>query len=763
MPMSATQNGASVRRGLGCVILGLALLQGCSGMRTARDAPAIPVMGRELTGAALVTPVTRRAPQPSALASGPSGLHSDVPVLMTVPAAKVVRKQPPPAADALPAQAAPAAAPVVPGITGPADGTPPAGSLLPAGLFGKQGGDAAQPPAAQASQATQATPVATGSNPAPVAATSTVSSATASPAQAPAPAPATPAVKVARARPMQVLLYASPTTRAYFAALGIDYQKNIDTWADFLNRSDIGFVVADSVDKLATPGTDVLLLPSAVALAENEKQAVAAFRDNGGSVLATWLTGVRGELGEWRGFGFMESTLNTKVLGTTEADTDDTFLMPHGDSPVTHRVAAGLRVWVERAKEWFPLRLRGANSAAEIMDWSRNVKPGKSSSVMSFDERASTAGKSSRAVVLGYPERLWLSAERSAIDPMAQDALSWLARRPDAYAATWPWPHRSALVLAIDAPDTLSDSDLRYARLAEDLGGRASYFLLTEQAAAGAKLVKDIQARGHEIAYLGDRFLAFKDQPASMQGRRLDAMVVEMKAAGIDPGAQPGFRTPMEAYDAVTERLLRDRGFAYHIGDPGSSEARLPFIAPGSKSPRPLVSLPRTQNGPDDALAEGDPVQAMLGFLEEFDLAEQMSGLSVIRIPNQSVLNDAQWADFSSRAKAKGSRMWMATATQVADWWREHERVRVSLDADVTPALLTVVVSGDAPLHMPASVLVNLPEAGSMPRLVADSAGAVVPRVAAFDAWRAALILEGLAPGTHRWFVSFDRNAGARK
>jgi peptidoglycan/xylan/chitin deacetylase (PgdA/CDA1 family) len=364
------------------------------------------------------------------------------------------------------------------------------------------------------------------------------------------------------------------------------------------------------------------------------------------------------------------------------------------------------------------------------------------------------------------------------------DALNWLARKPDAYAAAWPWPYRSALVLAVDAPDMPTESTDRYAKLAEEMGGHATYYLMSEQAANGADYIKKLQARGHEIAYLGDRFETFAEQPASAQGRRLDAMAVELKSAGIEVASPAGFHAPMEGYDKVTERLLRERGFGHYIADPGASESRLPFISPGSNAAVPTVVLPRTQSGPEDALAAaeeavGEPaagtppavvlatmtaaaVAGLNNYVEEFDRAEKMGGLSVVRVPSQTVLTDPQWEQVSRRAKLNRAATWTATGGQVANWWRDRERVRVTLDTNVTPPLLTVELSGESPLIQPLSVLVNLPQAGGGVRLIAEATRTAAPKVASFDTWRAALVFENLAPGTHRWFLDFDR-AGATR
>ena len=117
--------------------------------------------------------------------------------------------------------------------------------------------------------------------------------------------------------------------------------------------------------------------PALIHRASNlERQAIVDFRARGGSVLATWATGVRGGSGAWLGFGFLERALDTKVVGTTASEKDDNFLMPRGELPVTHSLPAGHRIWTERVPEWLPLRLAAVNPAVHIMDWSRNFHDG---------------------------------------------------------------------------------------------------------------------------------------------------------------------------------------------------------------------------------------------------------------------------------------------------------------------------------------------------------------------------------------------------
>lgn len=566
----------------------------------------------------------------------------------------------------------------------------------------------------------------------------------------------------------EVLLYASPSTQKYLASGGVDGKFSSRLWETFLRKYKIPFRAVLSVEQLETSQTGVLLLPSNVALSAREQQAIKGFREKGGSVLATWLTGVRGENGEWLGFDFMEQTLDAKVIGNTEANEDVTYLIPHGDNPVTHHLPAGLRVWLERAKEWYPLRMLGRQAAGQVMDWGRSYDPDQSSATIVFDERRQSSGRPSRSVVLGYPERLWLSSEPKLLEAVAHNALLWLLRQPDAYLSAWPYPHASALVMMVDATDVVVELDSSFAKMVEDAGGRASFYVLTDVVPKSAAILKKIQARGHEIAFLGDKFEAFKDQSAQVQTMRLDGMRKVVDDAGITIAADAGIHAPLEAYDETTEALLREQGFRYYVTSNGATDTRLPFLAAsasnGTNASKPIVILPRTQVGPEDAMEEGDPEVALQNFLNELALSQNMAGLSLIRTPNQSLLTTEQLDEIFKHIKAQRERVWLATARQVAQWWRERERVSVRLDASAQGPRLTVKITGEGPLEQAVAVWVNLPDAVSALRLEPHSSQQKMPTIASVDRWRAAVVLAGLPPGEYQWSVHFDRpSSGAKR
>jgi hypothetical protein len=558
-----------------------------------------------------------------------------------------------------------------------------------------------------------------------------------------------------------VWLYASPTSKTYYAASSIDFKDSLRLWEVFLKKYKIPYKVVLAVDKLEASAPGVLVLPSLIALSEREKLAIIKFRSQGGSVLSSWLTGVRDEKGHWQGFSFMRDSIGAMVLGDTEDEQEENFIMPHGDGAITHSLPAGQRVWFERVKGIYPLRLSGQQPAAQIMNWSRTTLRNKPGTTIVFGEQRQPSGVLSRSVTLGYPERLWLATDPMAIEAIAHNALTWLLRQPDIYLAAWPFPYSGALSIAVDSGEVVDDVDITFAESIENTGARATYYVLSGNAKESAGALKKLQAKGHELGYMGDRFAGFQDQPAATQSKRLTLMRQEFKDAALSTGVDSGFHAPMESQDKTTLELVNQLGFAYAVAFMDVTDARIPMVVPRSGGQsiiqKPLVILPRTQSGPEDLMDEGDPEDGLKQYLAEFESSVAMGGLSLVRFRNQSLLTDAQAQAVFEQIKRHSDRLWIAPNGAVARWWLDRDRISVEVNAIDGRPKLTVIISPGPPLTQAAAVIVNVPYANDALKLVPLGRGKSEIKVRSLDPWRTAVSLDGLPPGTHRWVLQFGR------
>jgi hypothetical protein len=557
-----------------------------------------------------------------------------------------------------------------------------------------------------------------------------------------------------------VWLFSSPSTQSQLLKTGVDAGISTRVWENFLRKYKIPFNRISNTEALPRTGSGVLLLPSVVVLSDAEKLAIANFRAQGGSVLATWLNGVRNDAGDWVGFDFMQKTLGVRVAGNTEDAEDDNFMIVYGDNPITNHLPAGTRVWLDRIKDLLPLRLSAQYHAAEIMDWSRTFAPEKTTGLITFEERKVNNGMTSRAVVMGYPEQLWLSADPKLIEAIAYNALNWLFRQPQAYVAAWPFPRQAGFVMAVEAAEELAEVDLDFAKKLESVGARGTYYILGDSSAKSASVVRKIQARGHEIAYFGDKFDGFKDQSLATQGKRLDTMRKMVEDAGIKVNARASFSAPMDSYDKVTQQLLQERGFDNYIAFMDASDGRLPIFAKTEADVRKsTVILPRTQRGPEESIEEGDPDEGLQKFLDEVDLVTRMGGLVISRIPAQTILTPEQQQTVFSYLQTKKDNLWMTSSRNIAQWWRDRARIAARLEPTEKGLQLKVTVLGALSPKDPVAIWINLPYVGAVLRLESPIINNPLPATGAIDAWRTAVILEELVPGEYEWNIHFENTA----
>ncbi len=561
----------------------------------------------------------------------------------------------------------------------------------------------------------------------------------------------------------RVFLFSSPANTVFFQSGGVDSQIHTRSWEVFLRKYKIPFETISSTQELIKRPPGTLVLPSVVVMTDQEKKAIVNFQERGGSILATWLTGVRTEGGEWCGFDFMNQAFGTRVVGDMRGLDDVNFLMVYGDSPVIHYLPAGLRVWLDHPREWYPLQLASAHASARMMNWSRNFESSTLGSAIVFDEKRVSSGSLTRSVLLGFPETLWLTTDPKMLEAIVHNALMWTLRQPDAYLANWPHPYRSASIVAVETVSNMDDPDIQFGKMLEQRGISATYYVPTDTiglAQSGEKLQAILASGVHELAYYGDHFKGFKGQSKAVQTQRMNTMRQTVANAGLHVSPDAGFCAPADSYDPTTTLLLQQLGFGHHLTFMNTTDARLPVIAPDDSDVptknKALVLLPRTLMGLEEWLMEAHTDTGIQDYFTMVDLNHQMGGLSIIATPNQSGLTQEQLTAIFDNMATRQNKMWSARAGQVVNWWREKENITVKLEQGRVVPQLVVTIVGQEPLQHDAAVWVNLPEPGRHLRLTARENTTPMPTISAVDPWRSAVVLHQLTPGTYRWGLHFD-------
>jgi len=545
-----------------------------------------------------------------------------------------------------------------------------------------------------------------------------------------------------------LVLLRSDITEAFFRGNGGQYDLVLAPWRQFFARAHLNVRELRTAELAAVKEPAVLILPSTVALSDDERAAIRARLAAGWSVLGTWAVGVRDGRGQWSGYDFIEELFGAAVEARV-AGADEHFLLPYGETPITSRLSAGKRIYLLPTPEPL-LRVRTKNGAARYGDWMRETSsPGALLPGVAFDER-----DGARRAYLGFIETTWGGAP-AEIDKLLLGTLDWLAGTPLVIKAAWPYPYQAALLIEMDTEDKFENS-VRFAAQLERYGLRGTFYSVTSEAARFPAVVKRLASR-HEIAYHADVHDGFAKLAPARQDARLKAMIKQMSQLLPDVKAAGGFRAPLELYDNTTERLLRANGLRHHAASPDARDDALPGFSGAEKGVPPgqaLVVLPRTWLDDMNLLRTGklksDATQNMLGTSLEDTLNSRSFGL--LSIHTQSFyaggpLERTMPTFLATVAKERG-RLWAASGEALTRWWRSRAAVAFASTEEAHGLRITL----DAALPVQNLQLILVPPGGVTPRLAINEAGAHLVQL---DDFRWAIVVPALVRGQAELRVQF--------
>ena len=552
-----------------------------------------------------------------------------------------------------------------------------------------------------------------------------------------AAAPPDPNPASARAGQPLFVLYASPASRNLLQSTAADQRERISLWRDLLQARHQPYRIVTQPDQLAAiPAGAVIVAPSAYALDDNEQQLLQTRLAQGDSLLATGLPGSLDRAGKPVPPRLAQVLFGSMPKPSTPLP-DAEFLLTVGDSPLTHSLPAGTRLWVgkDEARPALP-----QSGGAYLSDWSR--QPGQQG-MLAYAETGS-----SRRVLLGWPETAW-DAEATEFRSLAELALDWVSGRPQAYLATWPWPYQGAATLGFDATWRFENLP-PLARELDRGGAAASINLLAPDAVRQASMLKKLVLTGHDVASLGDRWRPFAGQSAAEQAERVKLANGAFNKV-LSPLTAAGLRTPEGTTDVETEQAVAGQGGPYLV-DAGRVESALPVLSQDKR----LVLLPNTL-----ALDSGDGAatpQRWLDSIEaELTRVTAMGGYAYLSMDAAALTPGtplyAAFARFAAQAKTQHPALWFGSAMQISRWWQEKERLSIDARPDGDDLLVDLKVAGEAPLAYPAAILISPPPGKHEARVEEPVAGVNLARRADGEP---TLVVNGLAAGEYRLRLHFQ-------
>ena len=553
----------------------------------------------------------------------------------------------------------------------------------------------------------------------------------------------------------RVILYASSSSKTYFAGLGGNYEVLLAPWRNYFQSRKVDFREIQSASQLHREQSGVLILPSAVSLGDDERAEILAFRAKGGAILCSWATGTRDGNGGWQGWQFLEN-LGARVIGEIPSTASANNLILTGESPVSHTQGAGQRISLTNTSEAL-LRATGEVVAGRFMKPSRVIDDERRrEGAVIFTETRESYG---RVAYFAFAESGW-EAQTLGAHALISDTLQWLRREPAIIQGAWPNGKRAAQVIEMDTEEGFANA-AAFASLMKSINYRSTFYVTTSAGKLFPQVLTPL-ARDFELGYLGDTYASFKDQAPAVQEQRLRAMQSELSSVLIEPKGITGFRAPTEGYDATTEVLLQKVGIRHHAAGPESSSARLPLLrqTEGVKSSDSLVVLPRTQRSDINLYQEKlTAEQTTKALIDDFDLALDTGSLGWLSVHSRNFSADSVMAaampGFLAHLKERQAPVWLASAGQVADWWRERERFKLTSKINGKRVEFDITVTGQQPFKG-ATVIVTTPQRGLQTSVDGATVTMVKPTVSRIDDYRAAVVFESLAPGNHSYQVTFS-------
>ncbi len=552
-----------------------------------------------------------------------------------------------------------------------------------------------------------------------------------------------------------VLLYESQSTRAHFSKVGGNYENLLKPWRGYFQDRKRKFKSISNEADIAELKEGVLILPSSVALSDAERNAIMAFREKGGSVLATWATGTRTNDGEWAGWQFLE-LLGANHLGAIENDAANRTLVIDGHSPISNSLPAGQKFLMAKTGEQL-LRLKGEHSAARFSDAQRVVSQiDAREGAIVYSEAPTTY---SRSAVFAFSENAW-EARPVVVHNLIDDTLKWLNHEVVATRSYWPEGKKAAQVISSDSVQNLEQAVEIASRL-QTKAIPSTCFVPASVAKASLKTI-NLLSRVCEVAVSTTNTVTPNGTNAPLSQAQLQSAKADLNALFASGGKTVGVKLDYELSDKSIEPALTNSGFKYYTASLAQSDSRLPEFA---KAPDPdpsidLIRLPIAQREQAQFRGVMNQAQIALQLKEDFEQVLRDGGLGWLHFnaensKENSASNQAFQNHLEQIVKNRQS-VWFANAVQVSEWWRTREQIKLETAYNGKRFDINLTIKGNTPMAG-AALVVMLPKKNVALDISGSKVGMPIPIVTILDEYRALLNFAQLAPGNYSYQVTFSK------
>ena len=296
---------------------------------------------------------------------------------------------------------------------------------------------------------------------------------------------------------------------------------------------------------------------------------------------------------------------------------------------------------------------------------------------------------------------------RGVVRVLTRNAAAWAAGSPVAALAPWPSGYRSSAVIAQDVEASFANA--RYALDSlEAIGVRSTFFVTSNLAQDHRRLTRAMLGVG-EVGTHSENHRLLGGTPFETQLERLESTRRDL--GDLLETDVSGLRPPEEQFDEATMRAWLAAGGQYLLGANDTRCAAPELLGIDRDT---LVLLPRAFA--DDFAAAGPEYRRaphLVAGIMRADMrrAKAVGGLYVLSYHSQLLAKPEYVGVVAELARelAADSSVWLATAGDIADWWRRRSLVQVQVVRTTDEYIeLRMRNRGDTPLDN-LVVTVSLP------------------------------------------------------
>lgn len=501
----------------------------------------------------------------------------------------------------------------------------------------------------------------------------------------PLPLPHAPPPPAAEGREFTAVLLNSDRNRAYFPDTAY-YPRTLRRWRALAESvggrvTEVGSLENVEEELGGIGAGDLLLVPEAPCLSAPELRFIRNHLDSGGNLVANWAVGARDEACEWRGWetiAQLTEAQDVRELAVREA----LFVTVPAGTPLSPGLDPGTRIEFLSAPA---LAVRKDGPRIYWSDWALNPAPDESGGGADAASSVISTEAGGRAVWFGFQLSNVATPNDSArLDRVVQNGMRWAAGIPLASVAPWPQGMRAAMSFTQDVEADYRNAGAM-AQVLQEKGVPGTFFAVSQLVMEDRELAAALLAAGEVGSHSPDH-TPLAGLTAMDQRLRLRRGWSDTRAwTGVEPA---GLRPPEERFDNNTLQAWLDAGGEYVMGVNDARSGSPEIHRFGQEA---MVLLPRLLKDDYNVFVQDGAMRGERlteAFLEGTRKLRSIGGFAGLTLHTQILGTGARLDALrvvADTAAAQGD-WWIATAKDVAAWWRQRDGVRLAFSRAATAA-----------------------------------------------------------------------------